>query len=93
MRQLNHLILWVRPQRDRLQDLRRSLGQDLLGLRNSFPRHGTKPWKLALRLSIAFVVFRVIVRLLAGRVNLGEFLDEIAVNVIASLFLKWVSEQ
>jgi hypothetical protein len=93
MRQLNCLVLWAWLQKDRLRDVRRGFSQDFPGLGDSLLRCIGKQRKLALRLLIAFVALWAIVQLIAGRIDPGEFLAEIAVDLIANLLLKWASDQ
>jgi hypothetical protein len=93
MRRLNCLVLRAWLQKDLLRDLGRSSSQDLPGLGDGLLRCVGKQWGLALRLPIAFVVLRLIVRLIIGHIDPSRFLDEIAVDLIASLFLKWALGQ
>ena len=93
MQRLNYLVLWAWLQADRLQDLEQGVSQELPGLGDSLLRCIGKQRRFALRLLIAFVVLRPIVQLIAGQIDPGEFLDEIAVDLIANLFLKWASDQ
>ena len=93
MQRLNCLVLWAWLQADRLQDLEKGVSQELPGLRDSLLECIGKQRRFALRLSIAFVLLWSTVELIAGHIDPGEFLDEIAVNLIVNLFLKWASDQ